>query len=37
MDKDSRPSQENMTTLVELFTYMENQGQIMDRNIDYVH
>ena len=36
MDKDSRPTTEDMTALMELYTYMENQGAIMDQNIDYV-
>jgi hypothetical protein len=36
LDKDSRPNTEDMTGLMELYTYMENQGAIMDENLEYV-
>jgi len=36
LDKDSRPNTQDMTALMELFTYMEHQGTIVDQNLDYV-
>ncbi len=32
MDKDSRPTPTNITDLMSLFTYFENQGKIIIRN-----
>ena len=32
MDKDSRPTATNITDLMSLFTYFENQGKIIIRN-----
>lgn len=32
MDKDSRPNTETMTDLMTLYSYLEEQGQIIARN-----
>jgi hypothetical protein len=40
MSKDSRPSNQTITELMELYSYFESQGTIVDRNhndIQHLH